>query len=170
MQVLCLASVVQNKRGLQLLLEKESKVSSTPNTWMVCYGSTRRKVHDTAAFWRNCLIYAIWHLWLLDLLFRSKSYIHWKQCMHPGCWSVRVVVGGHPISVGEPEWVSDGLGAIMVTVPLVVGVRPVLDLQCRMPKARLSERRVVRLRLGEAAFIHLHSLVTGKQISATFFG
>ena len=117
---------------------------------------------------RNNWMYAIWHLRLLDLFFRPKSDIHWKQCMHLRWWSVGVIVCGHRVSVGEPEWVGDGLGAIMVTVPFVVGVRPVLDLQCRVPKAGLSECWVLWLRLGEATFIHLHSSVIGKQISATF--
>jgi len=61
--------------------------------------------------------------------------------------SVGVVVGGrHPVPVSEPDAIGDDLGAVVVPVPRVVGVRPVLDLQRRVPEARLPERRVARLR------------------------
>lgn len=57
-----------------------------------------------------------------------------------------VVVVGHVEAVGEPDGVGGDLGAVVVAVPGVVGVRPVLDVQHRVAEAVLPERRVGRLR------------------------
>jgi hypothetical protein len=56
-----------------------------------------------------------------------------------------------PVPVGEPDGVRGHGAPVLVPVPGVVRVRPVLDVQDRVPEARLPERRVARLRLRHAA-------------------
>jgi hypothetical protein len=47
---------------------------------------------------------------------------------------------GFPILVGEPKGVGLDGDAILVTVPIVVGVRAVLDIENGVAEASLAER------------------------------
>jgi hypothetical protein len=53
------------------------------------------------------------------------------------------------VLVGEPKGIGPNSGAILVTVPVVVGMSAVLDVENGVAEASLAECRVRRLRLRE---------------------
>jgi hypothetical protein len=131
---------------------------------LLCVKKDSRQLRQFAGRTAGSMPFGICDNWIFSFV-RITISIENNACMC-GDGSVGVVVGRHPVSVGEPQGIGDCLGAIMVTVPLVVGVRSVLDLQRPVPKACLSERRVPWLRLCEATMSHLRLSVNGKKSAA----